>query len=141
MLTSAFMSKSVPTMKQFKKQQGQKGSLSRDEALKCRPVKNIQVEVSRRESGDVQLSFPVYMRPWIASVARWTGSTPDKPRTQKLQLDTLGTSVWDLIDGRRSVKQMIRKFAEDHQLQHREAEVSVTSFLRELGKRGVIGME
>ncbi len=132
-------------MRRFKNKKRQKETLSREEALKCTPVKNIQVKVKRRQNGEVLLSYPVTMRPWMASVARWTGRRPpvkpDEPRTKKLQLDTLGTVVWDLIDGKRSVKHMISRFAKDHQLQRREAEVSVTTFLRELGKRGLIGLE
>lgn len=60
---------------------------------------------------------------------------------KKLQLDALGTEVWDLIDGRRSVRKIIQRFAETHRLHPREAEVSVTRFLRELGKRGLIGLQ
>jgi len=128
-------------MKLFKKNRGRQGPISRDEALRCTPVKNIHVKVARLENGDVQLSYPVYMQPWMASLARWTGSMPDKPRMKKLELDTLGTAVWNLIDNRKSVKQLIGHFAREHRLQRREAEVSVTSFLRDLGRRGLIGME
>jgi hypothetical protein len=52
----------------------------------------------------------------------------------------LGTAVWDLIDGRLSVERLIKRFAHLYQLQSREAEMSVTQFLRELGRRGIIGM-
>ena len=77
----------------------------------------------------------------MAAVARWTGSLPEKPRFRKLELDALGTAVWDLIDGRQSVRALVARFAKQHRLQHRDAEVSVTNFLRELGRRGLIGME
>jgi hypothetical protein len=35
---------------------------------------------------------------------------------------------------------MIQTFAETHRLENREAEVSVTQFIRELGKRGLLGL-
>jgi hypothetical protein len=38
------------------------------------------------------------------------------------------------------VRQLIDTFARTHQLEPREAEVAVTQFLRELGRRGLIGM-
>ena len=56
---------------------------------------------------------------------------------KKIELDELGTEVWDLLDGRRSVRHLIKSFAGTHQLEPREAEVSVTQFIRELGRRGL----
>lgn len=67
------------------------------------------------------------------------GKTP-KPVRRKLQLDELGTWVWNCLDGHHSVEQIISKFAHVHQLHPKEAEVSVTQFLRALGQRGLIGM-
>jgi hypothetical protein len=59
---------------------------------------------------------------------------------KKFQLDELGTAVWNLMDGKRSVRQLVKIFAGTHRLEPREAEVSVTQFIRELGRRGLIGM-
>jgi hypothetical protein len=52
----------------------------------------------------------------------------------------MGTSVWDLVDGKRSVRMMVRIFAKTHHLENKEAEVSVTSFIRQLGQRGLLGL-
>jgi hypothetical protein len=60
---------------------------------------------------------------------------------KKLHLDEMGTAVWDLMDGRRSVRRVIQGFATKYQLHLKEAEVAVTRFLRELGKRGLIGFK
>ncbi|MFC1886362.1 PqqD family peptide modification chaperone [Thermodesulfobacteriota bacterium] len=46
-----------------------------------------------------------------------------------------------MIDGKRTVKQIVHLFAESHRLHIKEAEVSVTAFLHELGKRGIIGIK
>jgi len=114
--------------------------LTRKESLEFKPVKNLQIKEVRLKTGDVQIEYPLAMRPWIAALARRLGSPQDRIRTRKLQLDTLGTAVWDLMDGERSVRQIIKAFALTHQLQAKEAEVSVTRFIRELGKRGLIGL-
>jgi hypothetical protein len=114
---------------------------SRAEALEYTPVKNIQVTESRLESGEILLFYPVAIRPWIAALVRRFGGPSDKIETKKIELDVLGAAVWDMIDGNRSVRQIIREFAEQHQLHPREAEVSVTQFLRSLGKRGLIGLQ
>ena len=114
--------------------------ISRTAALNATPVKSREVDEVRLESGEVLLTYPVAIRPWLAGVIRRLGGPPAKIQKKKLQLDTLGTSVWDLLNGQRSVNQIIRRFAQTHQIHAREAEVAVTRFLRDLGRRGLIGL-
>jgi hypothetical protein len=116
------------------------GGLSRMAALACTPVKSREVHVSRLDTGEVLIRYPVSWRPWMAALARRLGREGDPSNERKLQLDELGTMVWDLIDGRRTVHQIVQSFSDAHQLQAREAEVAVTQFLRQLGKRGLIGL-
>ena len=116
--------------------------MTRSEALAFKPVKSQQVSETRLETGEVVIEYPLAVRPLIAAVARRLGkSQQDLVQTKKLQLDALGTSVWDLVDGKHSVRRMINIFAETHRLERREAEVSVTQFIRELGKRGLLGLQ
>ncbi len=126
-------------MRVFKKKP--KGpTISRAEALNRIPVKNIQITEERLETGEILIGYPVTIRPFFASLVKRFGGSEKQVQTKKLQLDTLGSSVWDLLDGKRSVRQLIQIFAETHQLQPREAEVAVTQFIRELGRRGLIGL-
>ena len=126
-------------MRVFKKKP--KGpTISRAEALNRIPVKNIQITEERLETGEVLIGYPVTIRPFFASLVKRFGGSENQVQIKKLQLDTLGSSVWDLLDGKRSVRQLIQIFAETHQLQPREAEVAVTQFIRELGRRGLIGL-
>jgi hypothetical protein len=126
-------------MRVFKKKpKGPK--ISRAEALNRIPVKNIQITEDRLETGEVRIGYPVTVRPFFASLVKRFGGPEEQVQTKKLQLDTLGSSVWDLLDGKRSVRQLIQIFSETHQLQPREAEVAVTQFIRELGRRGLIGL-
>lgn len=115
-------------------------TISRAEALDRIPVKNRQISENRLETGEVVIHYPVTMRPFFAGLAKRFGSQEAQIQIKKLQLDELGTSVWNLMDGERSVRQLVKMFAETHQLEIREAEVSVTQFIRELGRRGLIGM-
>ena len=115
-------------------------SITREQALGCRPVKNSQVRENRNESGEVLLFYPLPNSPLVTGLVRKFGVPEGKPLSKKLQLDILGTAVWDLMDGNRSVAKIIKKFAGQYQLQHKEAEVSVTQFIRELGKRGLIAL-
>jgi hypothetical protein len=117
------------------------GHMTRLEALAYKPVKSTQITETRLETGEVVLEYPLAVRPLVAAVARRLGkSQQDMVQIKKLQLDVLGTSVWDLVDGKRSVRRMIQIFAETHRLEKREAEVSVTQFIRELGQRRLLGL-
>lgn len=127
-------------MKVFKKKPTA-GAINRAEALARKPVKSRHVAETRLETGEVLLEYPLAVRPMVAAVARHLGKSPeDLTQIKKLQLDALGTSVWDLVDGKRSVRRLIQIFAETHRLDNREAEVSVTQFIRELGQRGLLGL-
>ena len=114
--------------------------MSRMEALAYKPVKSLQITEIRMDSGEVIIEYPLAVRPWIAAVAKRLGAPPDRKQTKKLQLDILGTSVWDLMDGKRTVRRIVQIFAATHRLSNREAEVSVTRFIRELGRRGLLGL-
>ena len=127
-------------MRLFKKKP-QGPSISRAEALDRVPVKNRQISENRLKTGEVVISYPVIIRPFFAGLAKRFGGQEVQTRMKKLQLDELGTSVWNLMDGNRSVRQLVKMFAEAHQLETREAEVSVTQFMRELGRRGLIAMK
>ncbi|UCD32397.1 MAG: PqqD family protein [Desulfobacterales bacterium] len=95
---------------------------------------------TRLDSGEVILTYPLAVRPWLAGIGRRLGVNPDTTQTKKIQLDALGTSVWEQMDGKRSVREIIQGFVRAHQLHPKEAEVAVTQFLRNLGKRGLIGI-
>ena len=134
------LTKFVTIMGVFKKKQKRNPHLSRFQALNCTPVKNMHVKTTRLDTGEILLTYPAAIRPWIAGLIRRFGGPSDKSFTKKLQLDELGTQVWDLIDGNTTVQSVIQRFAEHYQLHLKEAEVSVSRFLRELGRRGIIGL-
>ena len=114
--------------------------IRRDQALAARPVKNADLGEERLSTGVMMITYPIGMRPWAAALARRLGGNPDSVQYKKIQLDEMGTAVWDLIGEERTVRQVIQALAEKYQLHPKEAEVSVTTFLRELGKRGLIGL-
>ncbi len=126
-------------MRVFKKKL-QRSSISRAEALDRIPVKNLQISENRLETGEVVINYPVTMRPFFAGLVKRFGGPEVQTQMKKFQLDELGTAVWNLMDGKRSVRQLVKIFAGTHRLEPREAEVAVTQFIRELGRRGLIGM-
>ena len=115
--------------------------LTKSQALTLTPVKNIESTAETLESGNIIISYPVTMRPWMAKwIQRFKWSSA-QVGSRQLQLDGLGTEVWKMIDGKRTVRNIVDTFAESHQLGGREAEMAVTQFLRDLGKRGLVGLQ
>ncbi len=115
--------------------------LSRADALCCIPVRNPRVIETRQGSGEMLLTYPEILSPWFTGMLRRMTKAPEIHGTRKLQLDFLGTCVWNLVDDTATVKDIVASFAGLHQLYPKEAEISVIQFLRELGRRGIIGMK
>ena len=130
------MSRIMTLFKKIKRE----SRISRSAALDCKPFKSAEVTEARLETGEVLLVYSMRVRPWFAGLVKRFGGPDGQTHTKKIHLDLLGTATWDLIDDNRSVRQIIEKFARRHQLHPREAEVAVTGFLRDLGRRGLIGL-
>ena len=127
-------------MKPFKNKKKSEGP-NRNEALECIPIKNDNIEESRQDNGELLLIYPIIIRPWLAGLFRKRGGKNERTIDKKLQLDALGAEVWGLMDGHTTVHEIIKRFALNHQIPQREAEAAVTRFLRDLGKRGLIGLQ
>lgn len=84
------------------------------------------------------IEYPLPLKPFFISIARRFYKTEEPTLTKKLQLDSVGTKVWLLVDGSTDVKTIIKEIAPWTGLSLQEAELSVTTFLRELGRRGLI---
>jgi hypothetical protein len=117
-----------------------RAAISRQQALGCIPLKNPEIREETADNGEVRLIYQVRIKPWFAGIVKRMSVRQDTLLERKLQLDLLGSTVWRMIDGRRSVGEIIADFQADHRLTGRESELSITSFLRQLGKRGLIAM-
>ncbi|NDV20070.1 PqqD family peptide modification chaperone [Pseudodesulfovibrio sp. JC047] len=115
--------------------------ISRTEALSMVPVKNYAVEEVELSSEMVQLAYPLAIKPWFGRLAEKVGMWDKKPMTKQVELDELGTFVWQRIDGVRSVQRIAAELAAEYEVQPREAELSVTAYIKTLGQRGIIGLK
>lgn len=113
--------------------------LSREEALQCIPSIHSSIKVVELDSGDIMLEYPLRMKPFFLSLFRRFRKSEELP-TKKLQLDEMGSQVWKAIDNNTNVQTIINNFAKQYQITLHEAEKSVTTFLVELGKRGLIAL-
>lgn len=116
-------------------------TISRDQALAAIPVRNPEVkEIEIDQEQSLILSFPAQVNQLFGRLAQKLGAWDGKPVFRKLQLDAMGTQSWRWIDGKRSVRELCGKLAETYDILPREAEVSMTAFLRELGKKNIIAL-
>lgn len=116
-------------------------TISRTEALQMVPVRNEQVEETAMENGLVQLAYPLAVKPWFGRLADAVGMWDKRPMIKRLELDEMGTFVWSRIDGAHSVRDIARAFVDQYAVQPREAELSVTAFIKTIGQRGIIGLK
>lgn len=129
-----------PRKKKLQKHHRKGEPSTRSEAFAYCPVKNRQVLEEEVEGGAVVLTYPLVIRPWLAGVAQRIGLRSRETLTRKLQLDEMGSLTWRLLDGKRTVKDVVDFLCRRYKLNRREAEVATTGFLRELGKRGLVGL-
>jgi hypothetical protein len=127
-------------MKLFPRKKRRPASLSRQEALQCIPVQNSSaIHSTELESGEIRLEYPLPISPFFRSIYKRFQNNADLP-TKKLQLDEMGSAVWMRINGEDSAQTIVSYFADHYGITLHEAEISVTTFLAELGKRGLIAM-
>jgi hypothetical protein len=112
--------------------------MTKKEAFRCVPVKNSLVEEVLMASGDLMLSYPSAYKPFFSKIQNLVKKDPKKTFIRKIQLDGLGRDVWSMIDGRKNVNTIIERFAKKHLVDHKEAEISVSLFLKSLGEKGLI---
>lgn len=127
-------------MKFFNKNE-KPGAITRPEALACIPQHSSAIDWNELENGDIFIEYNLDLKPFFVSIVKKFSSQPDRRITKKLQLDGMGSSVWRMIDGQNDVKSIIKSVSEKSGLSIQEAEISVTTFLRELGRRGLVQLQ
>jgi len=123
-----------------KKKKQHKAGPGRAQALACTPIRNPEVEEKKTADG-VLLRYPVEIKPWFQSIFKRMSNRDSNIIMRRLELDVLGSSVWQMVDGKQTVADIVEQFRTTHQLGAREAELAVTGFLKDLGKRTLIAMK
>lgn len=87
------------------------------------------------DDGEVMLSIPRRRSWWINLVAR----VFYVPTKRTVVLDAIGSQVWNLCDGQKTVENVITSLRKEHKLEQKEAEVSTLTYLKQLAEKGLIG--
>lgn len=109
--------------------------LTPEQILASRPVRNASVKTEQLEDGGLRILARRREDWWV----RLVGVVFPIPRERRIELDMVGKQVWELCDGEHTLREMIGVFQREHKLTRGEAEWSLRNYLRDLGKRGLVG--
>jgi hypothetical protein len=112
-----------------------KPRLSPEEALEAKPVRLVEADMQPLPDGGGMLKVQVRQPKWGRTLFR----LPEHA-TKSFEFDSIGVFVWDSIDGKTSVQQVIKRLAKRYDLNLREAQVPTLKFLEMLIKKGLVGV-
>lgn len=108
---------------------------TRQQALASIPVRNAALRWHNKD-GEIHLFIP-RKRSRVGDLITRLFRLPDE---KQVNLDKVGSGVWELCDGNHSVEQILEYVQRRHKLSRREAEVSVSAYLKILADRRFIGI-
>lgn len=113
----------------------------RQRSLHARVQRSGEVTFHTNEKGRIVITYPV-QRPRGLRLLRLLGGLVAGPGRQDrtLELDLIGSLVWAECGRHRRVSEIIELLAKRFRISHREAELSVTDFIRVLGSRGLLSV-
>lgn len=109
--------------------------LTNQEALRAKPVRLVDADITHDGAGGGMLRVTLEQPRWGRLLFRLPAGA-----TKAFELDAIGLFVWEAIDGRTSVEQIIRRLAQRYDLNLREAQVPTLTFLQTLMKKGLVGV-
>lgn len=117
--------------------------ISRDTSLKAKVHRNPAVTSQKRDDGSLTLLVPITLKRRYRMLAWLVGRMAREklPETKHLELDAIGSRVWQLADGKRSVRQIVQIVGREYKQPRKEAEHSVTLFLKQLAQRRLVAIE
>jgi hypothetical protein len=113
-----------------------KSSLSREQLVLSRPVRNPYLKWERKEGGEVVISVPRDK----SKRANVLSKLVSLPEYRLVQLDKVGADVWLYCDGSKNFGQIMDQLQEKHRLSRREAEVSLTLYTRKLMEKKFLAL-
>jgi len=115
--------------------------ISRSEFLELKPVRNPVLKWEKNEKGEIKLLIPLKEDSAKKGVSgkMFSKLLPPSPTEKKIQLDKLGSEVWELCDGNNTVKDIADTLHAKYKMMAVEAEISLDAYFRQLTQRGLVG--
>jgi hypothetical protein len=120
---------------------GGKPKYTRAQIISARPFRNPAVTYERSVKTEDTPSLTLLRIPrrrdrWGDTVARLF-RLPDH---RKLELDEIGSDVWEMCDGALTVETITKAICLKYRLNRRQGETSVTAYLRQLAERRLVAL-
>jgi len=109
--------------------------LKRDDILKAIPLRNSTVKWEKNDEGEVSIVIPQMDKLWVKIVTK-IFMVPGK---RVVVLDEIGSYVWLQCDGEHTIRDIMNSLSGKYRLTRKESEVSLITYMRDLGKRGMLG--
>lgn len=109
--------------------------LKRDDILSAIPLRNATIKWEQNSEGEVSIVIPQKDKLWVKVVTK-IFMVPSK---RVVVLDEIGSYVWMLCDGEHTIRDIMNSLSSKYHLTRKEAEVSLITYMRNLGKRGMLG--
>ena len=100
--------------------------------LRSYPLRNPLVQTKVKENGEVQLEIP------LKKPSRWVRLLASPPEKKVIELDKLGSFVWNRCDGNHSFEEIVDDMVNEFKFTKAEARVSLTAFLKNLAEKGLM---
>lgn len=108
--------------------------VDRGKVLKAFPLRNQLITWEIDDKGEASLVIPQKEKLWVRLMSK-IFMLPDK---RVVVLDSIGSFVWEMCDGKHTISHIIKALQKKHQLTRKEAETSLFTFIQQLGKRNFI---
>ena len=83
-----------------------------------------------------------HVRPVRLRLLRALSALPIKGHEpRRVELDLIGSMIWQACDGKTRVREIIELLRREFRITAREAEISVTEYIKTLGSRRLIELE
>ncbi len=105
-----------------------------EQVLLSRPIRNEGLQAEPLPDGGIRVVVERRREWWVRALA----VVLPIPKRRPIELDEVGKQVWDLCDGEHTLRDMVKVFQQRHKLSRAEAEWSLRTYLRDLGKRGLV---
>lgn len=115
---------------------GRRPRFTPEEVLRSRPIRNDGLATEPTEEGGLRITIERRREWWVRVLSVFLPI----PKRRPVELDPLGREVWELCDGEHSLREMVKVFEKRHKLSRAEAEWSLRTYLRDLGKRGLVAI-
>ena len=108
--------------------------MDRTRVMTALPVRNQLITWEIDDKGEAALVIPQKETLWIRLVSKLFML----PGKRVIVLDSIGTYVWQMCDGKHTLSQITKGVQKQYQLTRKEAETSLFTFMQQLGKRNFI---